>query len=106
MKMHIPLHPGEIIRDQCLEPLAPTITAAAKGLGATHKALSELVNGQTGLSPEMSNHLSKEFGGRPETWLRLQMQYDLWHIESRADSIKVMRFPEHAPEIRSASESH
>lgn len=65
--MHIPPHPGEIIRDQCLVPLALTITAAAKGLGVTHKALSELVNGHSSLSPEMSNRLSKEFGGRPET---------------------------------------
>jgi len=96
MKMHNPPHPGEIIHDQCLEPLGLTITAAAKGLGVTRKALSELVNGHSGVSPEMAIRLSKAFGGRPETWLQLQMQYDLWHAEQRADSIKVTRFPEHA----------
>ena len=78
MKMHNPPHPGEIIRDQCLEPLGLTVTAAAKGLGVTRKTLSELLNGHSGVSPEMAIRLSKAFGGAPETWLRLQMQYDLW----------------------------
>ncbi|MGA2027076.1 MAG: HigA family addiction module antitoxin [Syntrophobacteraceae bacterium] len=94
MKMHNPPHPGEIIRDQCLEPLGLTITAAAKGLGVTRKTLSELVNAHSGVSPEMAIRLSKAFGSSPETWLRLQMQYDLWQAERRAGSIKVTRFQE------------
>jgi addiction module HigA family antidote len=97
MKMHDPPHPGEIILEQCIEPLGLTITAAAKGLGVTRKVLSELVNGHSGVSPEMAIRLSKAFGGNPETWLRLQLQYDLWHAERRAGSIKVTRFAEHAP---------
>lgn len=97
MKMHNPPHPGEIIREQCIEPLGLTITAAAKGLGVTRKALSELVNGHSGVSPEMAIRLSKAFGSSPETWLRLQLQYDLWHAEQRTGSIKVTRFSEHAP---------
>ncbi len=96
MKIHNPPHPGEIIREQCIEPLGLTITAAAKGLGVTRKALSELVNGHSGMSPEMAIRLSKAFESSPETWLRLQLQYDLWHAERRANSIKVMRFQEHA----------
>jgi addiction module HigA family antidote len=92
--MHNPPHPGEIIRDQCLEPLGLTITAAAKGLGVTRKTLSELVNAHSGVSPEMAIRLSKAFGSSPETWLRLQMQYDLWQAERRAGSIKVTRFQE------------
>jgi antitoxin HigA-1 len=94
MKMHNPPHPGGIIRDQCLEPLGLTVTAAAKGLGVTRKALSELVNGHSGVSPEMAIRLAKSFGGSPETWLRLQMQYDLWQAERRADSIEVTCFQE------------
>lgn len=97
MKMHNPPHPGEIIREQCLEPLGLTVTAAAKGLGVTRKALSELLNGHSGVSPEMAIRLSKAFGGTPETWLRLQMQYDLWQAERRVSHIKVSRFAEHAP---------
>ena len=95
--MHNPPHPGEIIRDQCLEPLGLTITAAAKGLGVTRKALSELLNGHSGVSPEMAIRLSKAFGSSPETWLQLQIQYDLWHAEKHSSNIKVTRFPAHSP---------
>ncbi|MBF0482043.1 MAG: HigA family addiction module antidote protein [Desulfovibrionaceae bacterium] len=94
MKMHNPPHPGEIIREQCLEPLGLTVTGAAKGLGVTRKALSELLNGRSGVSPEMAIRLSKAFGSTPETWLRLQLQCDLAKAEKKADAIKVTRFQE------------
>ncbi|MHC1726709.1 MAG: HigA family addiction module antitoxin [Syntrophobacteraceae bacterium] len=97
MKMHNPPHPGEIIRNMCLEPLGLTVTAAARGLGVTRKALSELLNGHSGVSPEMAIRLSKAFGSSAETWLRLQMQYDLWQAEQRADTIEVICFSDHAP---------
>lgn len=69
-----------------------SVTAAAQGLGVTRKALSELLNGHSGVSPEMAVRLSKAFGSTTETWLALQMQYDLWKVEQRADSIQVERF--------------
>ncbi len=97
LKMHNPPHPGEIIREQCLEPLSLSVTDAAKGLGVTRKALSELLNGHSGISPEMAVRLSKAFSGTPETWLRLQLQFDLAKVERRADSIKVTRFSDPAP---------
>jgi addiction module HigA family antidote len=89
--MNNPPHPGEIIREECLKPLGLTVTAAATGLGITRKALSELLNGHTGLSPEMAIRLAKAFGSSAETWLRLQMQYDLWQAEQRAETIQVER---------------
>ena len=89
--MNNPPHPGEIIREECLKPLGLTVTAAATGLGITRKALSELLNGHTGLSPEMAIRLAKVFGSSAETWLRLQMQYDLWQAEQRAETIQVER---------------
>jgi addiction module HigA family antidote len=91
--MHNPPHPGEIIREECLKPLGLSVTAAAAGLGVTRKALSELLNGHSGVSPEMAIRLSKAFGSSPETWLRLQMQYDLWQAQQRAARIHVERFP-------------
>ena len=74
MSMHNPPHPGGIIRRQCLEPtLGLSVTRAARGLGVTRQALSELVNEHTGISIEMSIRLSKGFGSTPETWLGMQM---------------------------------
>ena len=92
MPMHNPPHPGEVIREVCLEPLGLTVTAAAKGLGVSRKAFSELLNGHSGISPEMAIRLSKAFGGSPESWLRQQMQYDLWQVQQKAHKIKVKRF--------------
>jgi addiction module HigA family antidote len=91
--MYNPPHPGEIIRDQCLEPLGLSVTDAAKGLGVTRKALSELLNGHAGVSPEMAIRLERAFGSTAETWLRMQLSYDLWQAEQRAGDLKVTRFP-------------
>ena len=92
MSMHNPPHPGGIIRRQCLEPLGLLVTRAARGLGVTRQALSELVNEHTGISIEMSIRLSKGFGSTPETWLGMQMAYDLWQAQERADEIAVKEF--------------
>ena len=65
------------------------MTAAAEALGVTRKALSDLLNGHTGVSPEMAIRLEKVFGSTADTWLRMQMQRDLWEARQRAGKIKV-----------------
>ena len=85
MAMHNPPHPGEIIREFCVEPLNLNVTGAAKALGVTRKTLSALLNGRSGISPEMALRLSKVFGRSPEGWLRLQLQYDLWKTKKHLD---------------------
>ena len=92
MLMHDPPHPGAVIRRQCLEPLGLTVTAAAKGLGVSRNTLSMLLNGRLGISPEMAIRLSQGFGGSPESWLRQQMQYDLWRTLQRREEIRVRKF--------------
>ena len=91
MRMKNPPHPGRIVRQECIEPLGLTITDTAERLGVTRQALNNLVNGKAGISPEMSIRLSKAFGGSPEVWLGMQMEYDLAQAEKRADKIKVRR---------------
>jgi addiction module HigA family antidote len=85
MGMHNPPHPGEIIRDFCIEPLNLTVTEAAESLGVARKTFSMLLNGKSGISPEMALRLSKVFGRTPEGWLRLQLQYDLWRAKKNVD---------------------
>ena len=92
MAMRNPPHPGGIVRRQCLDPLGLSITKAAGVLGVTRQALSELVNARAGISVDMSIRLSKAFGSTPETWLGMQMAYDLWQARDRERSIKVKRF--------------
>ena len=57
--MHAPPHPGGIVKRQCLEPLGLSVTRAARGLGVTRQALSELVNERAGVSVEMAVRLSE-----------------------------------------------
>lgn len=85
-------HPGGIVRRQCLEPLGLTVTKAARGLGVTRQALSELVNENSGISVEMAIRLSKAFGSSPEMWLGLQMAHDLSKARERAEEIEVEDF--------------
>ena len=90
--MHNPPHPGEIVKYECLEPLGLSVTRAAKGLGVTRQALSDLVIEKSSVSVEMAIRLSKAFGSTPETWLGIQTDYDLWQARSRAESIEVEQF--------------
>jgi len=91
MLMKTPPHPGRIVRKECIEPLGLTVTAAAKGLGVTRKALSELLNGKSGISPEMALRLSKAFGSDPEMWLGLQIDYDLAQVRRKVGKIRVQK---------------
>ena len=91
MEMHNPPHPGEVIRELCLEPLGISVTAAARALGVTRKALSELLNQRTGVSPAMALRLAKAFDTTAESWLGLQQQYDLWKARRTVSVGKVKR---------------
>ena len=93
--MKNPVHPGRILRDDCIEPLGLTITKAAKVLGVTRQALNNVVNCKSAISPEMSIRLSKAFGSSPETWLRMQVAYDLAQARKDESKIKVRR--QHIP---------
>ena len=92
MAMQNPPHPGGIVRRQCLEPLGLSVTKAAAGLGVTRQALSDLVNEKAGVSLEMAIRLSKGFGSSPETWLGMQMAFDLWVARDRLNRINVDSF--------------
>ncbi len=83
MRMYDPPHPGEIIKKLCLEPLGLSVTEAAKALGVSRKTLSSILNGHTGISPEMAIRLSIAFDTTPESWLNQQVQYDLRRAEQR-----------------------
>lgn len=91
MKMHNPPHPGDILRDLCLEPLGISVTDAAKALGVARKTLSSILNGHSGISPEMAIRLGKAFDTTPESWMNQQVQYDLWQAEQHSDKLKIKR---------------
>jgi len=91
MQMYNPPHPGEILKELCLEPLGLTVTKAAEALGVSRKTLSAILNGRAGISPEMAIRLSMAFGTSAESWLNQQTQYDLWIARQNLQAVKVER---------------
>jgi addiction module HigA family antidote len=97
MSMKNPVHPGQIVRHDCLEPLGLSVTEGAKILGVSRQALNNIVNGKSGISPEMAIRLTKAFGSTAETWLRMQVAYDLAIARKNESRIKVRR--QHVEEL-------
>ena len=84
-----PPHPGEFIRIEILDELGLSVTKAAEVLGVGRQALSDLVNGHHGLSPEMALRVEKAFGVDMDTMLRMQAWYDATRMRERAGDIDV-----------------
>ncbi len=92
MPMKNPPHPGQLVKHECVEALNLSVTKAAGILGVTRQALSNIINGKSGISPEMAIRLSKAFGSTPSAWLRMQLAFDLAQAQKNADKIKVKRY--------------
>jgi antitoxin HigA-1 len=87
MEMKNPPHPGELIGDN-LEELRISITNAATGLGITRQQLHNLIAGRSRITPEMAVKLEKALGSTADTWLKMQMNYDLAQVRKRAINVK------------------
>ena len=86
--MYNPPHPGETLREDVLPALGVSVTDASVQLGVTRAALSRVLNGRAGISPEMALRLERwlgiDHGGRASVWLGMQGAYDLWNTQKRA----------------------
>jgi antitoxin HigA-1 len=96
VSMKSPVHPGRIVRNACLEPLGLSVSAGAKILGVTRQTLTKVINGKSGISPVMAIRLTKAFGSTEETWLGMQLAYDLAAVRKGESKIKVRR--QHVPQ--------
>ncbi len=83
MRMHNPPHPGEVLRELYMGPMGLTVAKMATVLRLSRKALSQLVNGHTRITPETALRLSMALDNTPESWLNLQQQYDLWQVRKK-----------------------
>jgi antitoxin HigA-1 len=90
MDMKNPPHPGELVGDN-LEALGVSVTDAAKALGISRQQLHNVIAGRYGITPEMAVRLEKALGSTADTWLGMQMNYDLAQIQAKASSLKVTR---------------
>lgn len=78
MAMHNPPHPGEFIHQVYLEPNSMTGRQLASKLDVAPSTLNRILQGKSGISPEMALRLSKALGRSPESWLAMQNNHDLW----------------------------
>ena len=85
MTMHNPPHPGEFIREVYLLPHGVTGRQLAAKLGVSPSTLNRVLQGRSGISPEMALRLSRALGRSPESWLAMQGNYELWHARQSLD---------------------
>lgn len=77
-----PIHPGEVLREDYLEPLAMSANALATHLGVTAARINEIIREKRGITADTALRLAKYFGGSAQFWLNLQSTYELRLIET------------------------
>ncbi len=80
-----PVHPGEILLHDFMEPLHLSQTALARAVGVAPVRVSRIVRGRRAITADTALRLSRYFGTRPGGWLDLQTHYDL---ETAADGLQ------------------
>jgi addiction module HigA family antidote len=73
-----PVHPGEILEEEFLKELGLSQSEFARKIGSTHAVVNEICRGRRGISPKMAFRIAKYLKTSPETWLQLQLNWDLW----------------------------
>jgi len=78
-----PVHPGKVFFLDVLVPLGVSITDAAHRIGITRKTLSEFVNERSSCTPQMAIRLAGLTNTSAESWLNMQVKYDLWKARQK-----------------------
>ncbi|WP_030008318.1 HigA family addiction module antitoxin [Picosynechococcus sp. NKBG042902] len=92
----VPTHPGEMLRQEFLEPLGLTQKALAVELRVPYQRINELIRGKRGITPSTALRLAKFFGNTADFWLNLQLRWDLYHVQ-RAEAQELAKIETHVP---------
>jgi len=76
-------HPGEVLKETVFDPLNLSVTEAADRLAMSRTALSRVLNGKAGISPDLAMRLEKAGVSTAQTWIHLQANYELWRVLQR-----------------------
>ncbi|MBK5939258.1 HigA family addiction module antitoxin [Halochromatium roseum] len=79
-----PVHPGEVLREDFLEPLEMSVNALALALRVPATRLHEIVKERRAITPDTALRLARYFGGDAQSWLNLQSGFDLRRVEMAA----------------------
>jgi addiction module HigA family antidote len=72
-----PIHPGEILYEEFLQPMGISMNRLAREIGVPAGRISQIVNGKRSISADTALRLGKFFGVSPELWLGMQLEYDM-----------------------------
>ena len=86
------VHPGDWLRTEIVQPHGLSVTDAARHLGVTRQAMSNLLNARAGLSADMAIRFERVFRVKADTLLRMQMSYELAQARANDGAIRVERF--------------
>jgi len=90
MEMRNPAHPGLLVKE-CVADLGISVAEAAAALGITRQQLHRIISGTSGVTPDMALRFEQAFGSTADTWLRMQVNYDLAQARKRAGGLRVKR---------------
>lgn len=76
-----PTHPGEVLREEFLEPIGLTQSDVADAIHVPYQRINEIVNGRRGITPSTALRLAKYFGTTPGFWMNLQLRWDLYRAQ-------------------------
>ena len=87
-----PIHPGQMLLLEFLEPMGLSQRDLATGIGVPYQRVNELINGRRGVTPSTALRLSKFFGTSAEVWMNQQIRWDLYFAQqSEADELRKIR---------------
>ncbi|MBX9989069.1 HigA family addiction module antitoxin [Phreatobacter oligotrophus] len=78
-------HPGEVLREEFLEPMGLSVYALAKAIGVPRSRINEIARGRQGISAAIALRLGKAFDVDPQWFMNMQTKYDLWVASEAAD---------------------
>lgn len=91
-----PTHPGEVLQEEFLKPMALTQRTLAKGIRVSYQRVNELVNGHRGITASTALRLGRYFGVSAGYWMNLQLRWDLYHVQAR-ESEELVRIHQYTP---------
>ena len=89
-RMKNPAHPGELI-GAAIDEMNVTVVDAASALGVSRQQLHNIISGRSAVTAEMAVRLERAIGSTAETWLRMQMNYDLAHVETSSLAVRKLK---------------
>ncbi|MYI68503.1 MAG: HigA family addiction module antidote protein [Boseongicola sp. SB0673_bin_14] len=75
--LEVPMHPGEVLKELCLDPIDMAAIASARHLGVPRTRIERLVKGVTGMTPDTALRLARALNTTPAYWMNMQTNYDM-----------------------------